>query len=105
MNSRVSIRLPPTEKVFTATEPIGRSQSWSALIVIVISSGIASQRSLSAPSDHSGETTSYGISPAAGLAGFFGSTQPVSESSCGKPSGGGGALGTSLEISPLISTV
>src|ERR1043165_6851460 len=102
MNRRVSIRRPPAENVFIATEPTGSSQSCSASIVIVVSSGIASQRSLSAPSDHSGELTSYGITPAAGLVGSFASTQPVSDRSCGKSSGGGGALGTSLLIWPLI---
>src|SRR5688500_13106639 len=105
MNRRVSRRLPSMANVLTRTEPIGRSQSPSGFTVIVLSSGNARKRVLSAPSDHSGETTSYGIRPAAGFSGSDGSTQPVSDNSFGNVSGAVGADGTNFEIAPLICTV
>src|SRR5262245_29984999 len=51
-----------------------------------VPSGSASQRSFSAPSDHSGTFTVYGTSAGSGRVGSAGSKQPVAPSVGGRPS-------------------
>jgi hypothetical protein len=58
MKRRVSISRPSIAKLLTKMVPTGRSQSPSGRTWMVVPSGMANQRALSAPSDHRGELTS-----------------------------------------------
>ncbi len=71
---------PFSVKFFTSTVPFGNVQSPSASTVILVLSGSAIQRDLSAPSDQNCATGVYGMSPAAGCVGFAELMQPVCES-------------------------